>query len=200
MILKQSTAWTHQFLMVLASDHVSGATGKAPVVKIGKNGAAGVTAANSPATEVDATNLPGVYSITFTPTDLNTNGSFAIAATGTACDPTNEFHRVDSQIFPDLSINGNGQVSITSNFKQNTSIALFPFTMTVGGIPTAGLTVTAQRNFGSGWSAIGGTVTDLGNGVYKCNLLAADTNSPAAVYRFTANGADDRDITVYFQP
>lgn len=198
-IFKQSTPYTHQFLMVLSSDHVSGATGKTVTVKLGKNGASGTTAAGS-VTEVDAANLPGVYQIQFTVADVNTLGSLALAATAAGCDPTNETHQVQSQIFTDLSINASGQVLIGSNFKQNTAVAFFPFVMTINGVPTAGLTVTAQRNFGSGFSAMGGTVTSLGNGTYGINLLAADTNAASALYRFTAAGADDRDIAVFFQP
>jgi hypothetical protein len=197
---KQLTAYTHQFLMVLASDHISGATGKTVVVKLGKNGATGGTAVGTVA-EVDSTNLPGVYSIGFTSADTNTAGSLALAATvsGGTCDPTNEFHQVRGQIFTDLLLDGSGNAKVASNIKQNTATTLF-FTMTVNGVVTPGLTVTGTKNFGSGFSAIAGTITDLGSGDYKCALQAADTNAASGVWRFIAVGADDRNINFVTTP
>ncbi len=75
-----------QFVLILSSDHITGATGKAPACKISKNGAAGVTPSGA-ITEVDAVNLPGWYEIAANPTDASALGPMSLHAAATACDP-----------------------------------------------------------------------------------------------------------------
>jgi hypothetical protein len=204
-ILKQSTAYARKFLMVLSSDHITGATGLAAsiVVKLSKGpGAAGTTAAGA-VTELDATNLPGMYQVSLTSVDTNTNGDLGFDCSVATCDHTTFVDQVQATIFTDLMIDGTGRVYITSNYKQNQT-ALLPFTMTVGNPPvaTAGLAPVGQRNFGSGYSSISGAITDLGNGAYLASLLATDTNAAVAYYHFTSTvpNANEQDITVFFQP
>jgi hypothetical protein len=207
-IFKQSTIYTHQFLMVLSSDHISGATGKnaSLVVKISKNGAAGVTAGGTTA-EVDPANLPGVYSIGWTMGDVGVLGSLALAATATGCDPTNEFHQVQAQIFPDLSLDSSGRAFVTSNLKQNTAFtALFFMTQSGTSSPAPGLTVTGQRTFGvPGFSNVSGTIAEVGGagngaGWYVLSGAAADSNAACVGFKMSAVGANDSDFTLWFQP
>lgn len=77
-----STSYPIPFLMVLASDHVTGATGKTVTVTLSKNGAAFGAAAGS-VTEISS----GWYLLAANATDRNTLGTLAIHATATACDP-----------------------------------------------------------------------------------------------------------------
>ena len=70
------------FLMVLSSDHVTGATGKAPVVTISKNGGAFA----SPSGTVSEIGN-GFYVLAANATDANTLGPLLLHATATACDP-----------------------------------------------------------------------------------------------------------------
>src|SRR6266550_4326492 len=81
------------FFLVLSSDHLTGATGKAPTVKISKNGAAGVSPAGA-VSETDSVNLPGWYMIAANATDANTLGPLALHATATGCDPADYLYDV----------------------------------------------------------------------------------------------------------
>lgn len=81
--IKQSTVYNRVFLMVLSSDHITGATGKTVNVNISKNGAAFAAAAGA-VTELSF----GWYSIALTTTDTNTLKDLAFHCTATGCDPT----------------------------------------------------------------------------------------------------------------
>lgn len=83
-LIKQSaTAVNLRFLLVLTSDHITGATGITPTVTISKNGAA-FAAPSGAVTEISG----GWYKIAGNATDTNTLGPIDIHATGTGCDPT----------------------------------------------------------------------------------------------------------------
>lgn len=86
-LLKQSsTAQPLTFLLILTSDHITGATGKTPTVKLSKSGGTGVTPSGT-ISEVDATNHPGLYKIAGNATDTGTLGPLWLHATATGCDP-----------------------------------------------------------------------------------------------------------------
>lgn len=72
-----------EFLMVLTSDHITGATGKSPSVTLSKNGAAFAPASNG-ASEVGN----GIYKITLTPAEVDTLGQITLHATAADSDPT----------------------------------------------------------------------------------------------------------------
>lgn len=94
-------------------------------------------------------------------------------------------------------------VAITSNVKKNQALAAFEFVMTSSTthIPTAGLTVTATRSLdGGSFAACANAVAEVGNGVYKIDLAATDTNANTIMLRFTATGADNRLISIVTQP
>lgn len=73
------------FLMVLSSDHVTGATGKTPTVVLSQGGAAFATPAGS-VTEVGS----GWYQVAANATDNGHLGPLLLHATATACDPTDD--------------------------------------------------------------------------------------------------------------
>jgi hypothetical protein len=215
MIFKQAVPWTHQFLMVQdatgANPHVGGKTGLGAAVTIylGKNGAAPVLAANSGAVTEIGASMPGVYAVVFSGgADLATAGSLSFYATGAGADPTNEFHRVDTNYLnTDLAINSSGQVNVPSNVKQNTAFtALFFMTLVGTSNPAPGLTVTGQRTFGAaGFSNVSGTIAEVGGagagaGWYVLNGVAADSNAPCVGFKMTAIGANDSDFTIWTQP
>lgn len=183
MILKQTTAYSRKFLMVLSSDHVTGATGKTVTVKLSKGAGATFGAAAGTVTELDSTNGPGWYQVALTTVDTGTLGDLAYACTASGCDSSDFKDEVQAQVFTDLNLDiATGRVKILSGVQQNQALTIM-FPMTIQGVPTPGLTVTGQRNFGSGFSLIGGTITDLGGGDYKASLLAADTNAAAVIYK-----------------
>lgn len=87
-ILKSTTTFAIVFQLVSSSDHIAGLTGKAGsvVVQISKNGGAGATPSGA-ISEVDATNLPGVYKLAGNATDSGTAGPLWIYAKDAASDP-----------------------------------------------------------------------------------------------------------------
>ncbi len=73
------------FLLVLSSDHITGATGKTPTVTISKNGGAFATPAGA-VTEISN----GWYQVAANATDANTLGPLMLHATASASDPSDE--------------------------------------------------------------------------------------------------------------
>lgn len=83
-----------KFLMVLSSDHITGATGKTPTVTILKTGAGSFATPAGSVSELGS----GWYQVAANPTDLNTLGPLLLHATATACDPRDDtFSVVDYQ-------------------------------------------------------------------------------------------------------
>ena len=87
-ILKGSTTFKLVFQLVDSSDHIAGLTGKSGsvTVSLSKNGAAGGAPAGAIA-EVDAGDLPGVYSIAGDASDSDTAGPLWLYAKDAASDP-----------------------------------------------------------------------------------------------------------------
>jgi hypothetical protein len=93
-------------------------------------------------------------------------------------------------------------VAITSNLKQNQALAGFQFLMTdsTNHNPLTGATITATRSLnGAAFSATANSATEISNGWYTINLAATDLNAKTVALRFTATGADDRDIQLITQ-
>lgn len=86
LILKGSTGTPLQFLMVQSADHIAALTGASPTVKIGKNGGTGASPTGT-VSEVDSTNLPGLYQVAGNATDTNTAGPIWLHATAASGDP-----------------------------------------------------------------------------------------------------------------
>jgi hypothetical protein len=64
-----------------------------------------------------------------------------------------------------------------------------------------GSAVTAQRSIdGGAFGSCANAVSELGSGIYKINLAAADLNGSVITLRFTGTGADARLITLVTQP
>lgn len=95
-----------------------------------------------------------------------------------------------------------GTISITDNLKKNQALAGFTFGMTddVTHAPLSGLTVLAEQWNGVAWVTMTNPVVDIGNGEYSIDFAAADTNYNVMTLRFTATGADIRQITLITQP
>ena len=200
MILKQGFGYNRLFWMVTSASHYLPLTGAAPAVLLSKAGAAFGAAAGA-VTEVSGSH--GFYQVALTAVDTNTGGDLAYYITAASGDAVFMVDQVQSQIFPDLSLNASGYANIASNIKQNAICNGFMFIMTnnVTHAPQTGLTVTAQRSLGgAGFAPCLNPVTELSNGVYVINLGAVDTNANNIMYRFTASGADDLDMLIVTQP
>lgn len=174
-ILRQSTAYTRTFLMVLTSDHITGATGKSPTVQLSKAGGAFGAAAGT-VTEIGL----GWYKVALTTADTNTLGELAYDCSATGCDNTDFADQV-------------GDVAIQANIKKNVALNAFGFLMyDTNGNPKTLLTVTAQRSLdGAAFGSCANAVTEISNGAYELNLAAADLNANVVILRFSATGARD---------
>ena len=99
---------------------------------------------------------------------------------------------------------GEGVLLAEVRVKKNTALSNFMFLMvdeTDFATPETGLTVTATRSIdGAAFAACANSATEVGSGVYKINLAAADLNGNVVTLKFTATGAAQRTITVVTQP
>lgn len=83
-IERNNTDLPLRFLLVLASDHITGATGKTPTVTLAKNDGLGFVAATGTVTEVGN----GEYDLSPSPADANVLGPLTLHATASGCDPS----------------------------------------------------------------------------------------------------------------
>jgi len=90
--------------------------------------------------------------------------------------------------------------NLPHSVKKNTIIEKFKFVMfdATTGDPTAGFTVTATKKLDAdaAWSAMTGTIRNLGFGAYDIDINAADTNGDTGIWLFTAPGAKVTFITI----
>ncbi len=94
-LLKQSTAVDITILMVESATHILGKTGLSAGLTIYLSKGAGTPAVITPTvTELDATNVPGLYKLALTTTHTNTLGEFQLHITGSGADPTDVTHQV----------------------------------------------------------------------------------------------------------
>lgn len=157
-LFKQSTARNKVFLLVLSSDHVTGATGAGGTlaVKISKNGAAFATVTPT-VTELES----GWYSMALTTSHTDTLGDLAFHLSATNCDPcdfvvTVEVDRPGATVssvtgnvagnvggsvgsingitfpanFSLLSIDASGRIKVQSGIQKNTALTGFMLLMT----------------------------------------------------------------------
>ena len=89
MEIQQSSAYVREFLLVLATDHVTGATGKTVTVTTSKAGAAFA----SPVGTVAGVGS-GLYKVSYTAADTDTLGDLTLHATASGCDPTDEIDQI----------------------------------------------------------------------------------------------------------
>lgn len=102
--LKQSTQVTVTVLMISSTDHIAGKTGLSAGLTIYATKAGAAPAAITPTVaELDATNMPGLYSLIFTTAHTNTLGEFAIRVSGSGADPTDVKWQVTARLNDDLA-------------------------------------------------------------------------------------------------
>jgi hypothetical protein len=149
--ITQSTAnQPLQFWLIASTDHLSGLTGKAAsvVVKISKNGAAAVTPTGA-ITEVDATNIPGLYQVAANATDSNTLGPLVLHAKDAASDPFDDTFPVVAYnpltatnlgltALPTVAPNANGGLPILSSAGTTLAYTISTLTTYTGNTPQTG--------------------------------------------------------------
>lgn len=97
------------------------------------------------------------------------------------------------------------QTTIQSQgIRKNVALLNFAFLMLDSGDHVSGktgLTITAQRSLdGAAFAATANAATEVTNGWYKINLNATDLNADVVALRFTATGADTRNIAIVTEP
>lgn len=84
------------------------------------------------------------------------------------------------------------------SIKKNAAFSNFEFLMTLSadGSPATGKTVTGQRSIdGQAFSAVGGSIAEVSNGIYQFDAAAADTNGNVITWRFSEADCNDRFFT-----
>lgn len=103
-ILKQSTAVNITVLMIDSADHITGKTGLSGGLTIYSSKAAATPAAITPTvTEIDSTNVKGVYKLAFTSGHTDTLGELQLHITATGADPTDIKWQVSARLPDDLA-------------------------------------------------------------------------------------------------
>lgn len=63
--------------------------------------------------------------------------------------------------------------------------------------PATGLTVTGERSIDAGvFAGVAGTITEVSDGIYQFDALAADLNGSIITFRFSSATADDTFLTI----
>lgn len=196
--IKQSTVYAREF--PLFKSVTLAFTGATVSISLSKAGGT-LGAAQGSITEIGQ----GLYNISLTTNDSGVAGDLGYVINGFSSSfsatPSFIVDQVSPTVLSDINTDGNGNVYITSNVKKNQALNGFTFVMTVASVPTAGLTVTAQRSLGgAGFAPCANSVSGILNGVYTINLASSDLNANVVMLRFTATGADDQDILIITQP
>lgn len=88
---------------------------------------------------------------------------------------------------------------LTMQVEKNATYSNFEFLMVLTSdhvTPATGLTVTGQRSIdGGAFASVTGTITEVSNGIYQFDAVAADTNGDRITWRFSAGTADDTFVT-----
>ena len=96
------------------------------------------------------------------------------------------------------------QADLPQRITKNVALSAFMFLLVDSAdhvTPKTGRTVTATRSLdGAAFAASANSVSEVSSGWYKIDLAAADLNGTVVALRFTATGADDRNITIITEP
>ena len=196
LILKQSTsvvvsfgpfvdktdAVTLKTGMVTAIDHAT--TG----ILLSKNG--GALTIRSQSVTASTYDAYGNYRVTLSTTDTNTVGTLTMsfAEPATCLGVWQNFMVVPANQY---GVDWDGTTGILT-VPKNVIYSNFTFEMVdqaTGQTPTAGLTVTCNvSKDGAALAACTNSVSEIGSGLYKTNVAAADLNADEVWLKFTATG------------
>lgn len=111
---------------------------------------------------------------------------------------------LDTEVAAILADTTQIKADLPTRITKNTALSAFPFLMVDGTdhvTPKTGLTITATRSIdGAAFAACANSATETGNGWYRIDLAASDMNGNTIALKFSATGADTRNITVITQP
>lgn len=179
MEITQGSVTPLPFYLALASDHVSPATGKSPVVQLSKAGGAFAAAAGA-VTETGN----GWYLLNATAVDTNTVGALVLHVTAAAsADPVDKRHFVGSDAVL---------------YASTSPIPIFhPLSAdhVTGGTGLSPAVVISKN--GAAFASPIGLVSEIGFGWYKLTPTAADTNTIGALAVHSTAATADPDDSLY---
>lgn len=196
MYRKNTSGQTLYFALIKASDGTA-LTGATVTAKRSIDGAA-----QASCTGTVSEDAGGQYHIALSQADTNGNNiGYLFTATSavpvnisvvtTAADPTDAV-RFGLSALPAASM----------TIKKNAGVSGFTFLMVDSSdFPKTGASVTAQRSIdGAAFASCANAVSEIGSGVYKIDLAAADLNGNVIMLLFSATGAKNRYVTIFTQP
>lgn len=124
------------FLLVLTSDHITGATGKTPTVTLLKSGAAAYAAPAGAVTEIGN----GIYAVAANATDANTVGPLLLHATAASCDPRDD----EFEVLTDLAAASVALSPASTSALAITGRSLVTSALKLIGVLAAGETATSE--------------------------------------------------------
>lgn len=138
-------------------------------------------------TVTNLTNLPSIPANWLTAAGINaaafTAAKFAAGA-------------IDANALATDAVN---EISRAIGIQKNTAFSDFGFHMVLTSdhvTPATGLTVTGERMLdGAAFVGVSGTITEVSDGYYQFDALAADTNGDTVVWKFSSATADDSGIS-----
>lgn len=153
--------------------------------------------------EVDATNHPGLYEIQIANARYAVTSArslvITIAVTGAA--PSNAEIQLSAADLNDAVRLGLSGLKLT--YQKNAAAGVIPFVL----YDSAGAVVTGAGSLAGHVSIDGATQvsttnapTELANGIYLCNVVAADVNGKNIVFRFSGTGCVDAYVFIGTQP
>ena len=201
-----------QKIQLFAFDTTTGAakTGDAANITayVSKDHGTVTVLADTLATEMDATNAPGVYVFDVAQGETNANEltfSAKSSTSGVAIVP--RLISTDPPNYTAMGIASGGGVALTSTLKVGVALADFGVTITdnVNHLPvTTSPTVTVTRSIdGAAFGATtAGTATELsaGTGDYVIDLSSGDMGGKSVRLKFTASGCDTLTIQLFLEP
>jgi len=132
---------------------------------------------------------------TLTGTDIDVNVAAMDAGTVTAAAVATDAIDADA-----LATDAVNLISRAIGIRQNQAFSNIAFLMVLTSdhvTPATGLTVTGtMRIDNAAFVAVNGTITEVANGIYEFDALAADTNGILITYRFISGTADDTFVTI----
>jgi hypothetical protein len=155
--------------------------------------------------EIDATNMIGAYELHIPNAALITGADNVLVCLQGAADMTPVQVMIDLVGWdPQDAVRGGLSALPAGPFrlKKNTAYANFTFVMTdsTNHLPLTGAAVAAQRSIdGAAFASCANSVTEVGSGVYKISLAAADLNGDNVMLKFSASGADTRFLGIVTQ-
>ncbi len=183
--LQLSTSVNITILMVDSSDHVTGKTGLSAGLTIYATKAAGTPGAITPTvTELDSTNVKGVYKLALTGTHTNTLGELELHITATGADPTDLKWQVSTYLPGEAAtLQASQSVVLSAGERNSVADAMLDRDLSTGadsGSPTVRTVRQALRVLRNKVAVAAGTMTVNKEDDTTASWTAVVTTTPGA--------------------